>query len=158
MFSAFRYPAGLAVGLAAVLMLSGPVSAQPQTALDAWKQQVGAADGILRLTGQAHGGYHRAYVCRDFGTASAVVRAIPRAGASGNSATVQSLALQRALRQRNCRPAVGRFRVVALGPETEIDHGVEAAEFWTALDARARTGPVGLVFDSSPYAIRERSH
>lgn len=52
---------------------------------------------------------------------------------------------------------MGTFTVVGLGPEAEIDHGVEAVEFWTALDARSGSASVGLVFDSSPYALRDPS-
>lgn len=151
----FQYRSGLPVAAAAIFVVFGPAIAEPQSALDAWKAETGAPDGVVRLSGRSHNGYHRAYSCADFGTASAVVRAIPRTGAQGRSPVAQSLALRRALRQRGCRPAVGTFRVVAIGPETEINHGMEAAEFWTALDARSGSRSVGLVFDSSPYALRD---
>lgn len=155
MRTASGYRSGLSLALAAVVAACGSALAQPQAALEAWKTEVGAPDGIVTLTGRSHDGYYRAYVCADFDTASAVVRTVPLTGARGRSPAAQSAALQQALRRQGCRPAVGTFRVVALGTEAEINHGVEAAEFWTALDARSGSISVGLVFDSSPYALRD---
>lgn len=150
----FRGLVSLSIGLSMLMLLSNLVWAQPGASREAWKIAVAAPDGILRLSGWAHGAYHRGYACADFAAAKAVVGAIPVRTQSRPSPPTQSAALTRALRAHGCRPAVGEFQVVALGPEVEIDHGVEAAEFWTALDARAGPRAVGLVFDASPYAIR----
>lgn len=144
----------LSIGLSTLMLLSHFVWAQPGGSLEAWKIAVAAPDGILRLSGRTHGAYHRGYACADFAAAKAVVSAIPVRAQSRPLAPMQAAALARALRVHGCRPAVGQFQVLALGPEVEIDHGVEAAEFWTALGARAGPRAVGLVFDSSPYAIR----
>jgi hypothetical protein len=149
----FRGLFGLSIGLS-MLLLANLVWAQPSTSLEAWKIAVAAPDGILRLSGRGHGAYHRGYACADFAAAKAVVGAIPVRTQGRPLAPLQAAALTRALRVYGCRPAVGQFQVVTLGPEVEIDHGVEATEFWTALDARAGSRAVGLVFDSSPYAMR----
>lgn len=149
----FRGPFSLSIGLS-LLLLSNLVWAQPSASLEAWKIAVAAPDGILRLSERGDGAYHRGYACADFAAAKSVVGAIPVMTQDSALAPLQAAALTRALRVHGCRPAVGHFQVVALGPEVEIDHGVEAAEFWTALDARAGRRAVGLVFDSSPYAIR----
>lgn len=140
----------LSIGLSMLMLLSNLVWAQPGGSLEAWKIAVAGPDGILGLSGEGPGGY----ACADFAAAKAVVSAIPVRAQSRPLAPMQAAALARALRVHGCRPAVGQFQVVALGPEVEIEHGVEVAEFWTALDARAGPRAVGLVFDSSPYAIR----
>lgn len=142
--------------LIAATLIAAPPPAATQTnaplqSLAQWRIEMGAPDGVITLSGKPHRGYHRAYQCARFAVARAVVTAVP----SGRS-TAQTAALKVALRRHGCTPARGTYQVHAVGREVEINHGPEASENWTALDAMTASGRrVGLVFDSSPYAITE---
>lgn len=60
------------------------------------------------------------------------------------------------LRKNDCVPAKGQYQVTLVGRKIEIDRGTEAQEYWTALMAVNASGrTIGLVFDSSPFAITD---
>lgn len=127
----------------------------PQS-LEDWKIENAAPDGKVSLAGRNHDGYYRAYACPRFDLAEAVVAAIPDRSKTGATVKVQDAAMVAALHKNQCAPAKGLYRVTAVGHEIEIDRGPEAQEYWTALtavDASGRT--IGLVFDSSPFAITD---
>jgi hypothetical protein len=134
----------------------GAGAAQPTSGLDiaSWGTTVGAPNGDLLLSGTSHRGYYRAYHCARFADARAVIAAIPPPKQPRVTARAQTAAMRSALKRLRCMPASGTYQVTGLGPEVEINHGFEASENWTALEALATGGrTVGLVFDSSPYAI-----
>lgn len=129
---------------------------RPPQSLDDWKIENAAPDGKVALTGRNHDGYYRAYVCPRFDLAEAVVAAIPERGGPGTTVQGQDAAMAAALRQNKCKPTRGTYQVSGVGHEVEIDRGPEAQEYWTALAARDASGRViGLVFDSSPFAMTD---
>lgn len=141
---------------AVTLAVGGVGATQPTSDLDiaSWGAMVGAPNGDLSLSGTSHRGYYRAYHCARFADARAVVAAIPHGKQPRITAHAQTAAMRAALKRLRCTPASGAYHVTGLGPEVEINHGFEASENWTALEALAASGrTVGLVFDSSPYAI-----
>ncbi|MBR0781075.1 hypothetical protein [Bradyrhizobium iriomotense] len=124
--------------------------------LEAWKVENAVPDGKVSLSGRSHEGYYRAYACPRFDLAEAVVAAIPDRGKIRTTVKRRDAVMAAALHNNNCVPAKGLYRVTAVGHEIEIDRGSEAQEYWTALtavDASGRT--IGLVFDSSPFAITD---
>ena len=127
----------------------------PQS-LEDWKTETAAPDGKVSLSGRNHKGYYRAYACLRFDVAEAVVAAIPDRHKIRTSVKGQDAAMAAALRRNNGVPAKGQYRVTAVGHEVEIDRGSEAQEYWTALTAVEASGrTIGLVFDSSPFAIAD---
>ncbi len=127
------------------------IALEPTQTLEEWQIEVGVPDGILQLSGQQHGFYYRAYHCPSFDIAQSIVAMLAEADAGA-----RPIAMDVAMEEQNCRPAKGEYQVLILGGEVEITRGFEAQEYWTALDVRAGNGnAAGLIFDSSPYAIRD---
>lgn len=143
----------------ALASLVSPATAQTGTSiqpLEQWMIEVGAPGGVVKLSGKPHRGYYRAYECSHFAAAEAVVGAILDGHHRRVTSHAQTAMLKSALRRFTCSPARGAYRVNRIGREVEINHGQESSENWTALSASTASNvQVGLVFDSSPYAIKD---
>ncbi len=128
-------------------------SVQSDAELEQFKIEIGQPNGVLVFTGRASRGYHRAYACPNFLVAESVVEATRGAQVRQRSASAQRKSLNNYLQRNHCKPAKGKFRILAKGREVEINHGQEASEYWTALKVSTIEGQeTGLVFDASPYA------
>jgi hypothetical protein len=141
------------------LPLAALAGAAGATVQDEWSQwqAIHAPQGFVTLTGRKNKAYYRAYVCPSAKQADAVVYAVAYVTQRGNYVPAQVAAMKAALARQRCKPAPrGRYRIEALLGDTEIDHGFEASETWSSLKARSPSGaPIGLVYDSSPYAIND---
>jgi hypothetical protein len=140
-------------------MLHAPVWGNMESAqqeLEQFKVEVGAPDGILSLSGRSHKGYYRGYRCPSFIAAESVVEAVRGAQVKQTSAAANTRSMKIYMQRNACKPAVGKYGLLAKGREVEINRGFEASENWVALEVSDPTGKrAGLLFDASPYAIRD---
>ncbi|MES2986828.1 MAG: hypothetical protein V4808_02880 [Pseudomonadota bacterium] len=144
------------LSISILVILAAPAGAAAQESWGEWKS-IHAPQGFVTLTGRKHKDYYRAYLCPSAKRADAVIYAIARVAQRGDYVPQQVAAMKVALARQRCKPAAkGRYRVEDLLGDTQIDHGFEASENWSSLKARSATGsPIGLVYDSSPYAITD---